>query len=133
MTPSEPIPPKIRAELAADPFMRRCFRSAEGTCLGRIGNPEWEHAHKYAGRRVNERWAIIPCCTFHHRGGGLDKNLNRYATLLRMTEEELDEAKRKYPRENWDQLKKWLTAKYPSFALPSVFPASLGFASPRAA
>ena len=108
------IPPKLRRAIAGDPTMARCFRHGEGNCSGRV---EWEHAHTYAGSQIQERWAIVPCCTFHHRGKGLDKNLNRYASLLRMTEAEMEEATRKYPRTDWQQLNDWLGIKYPTFIL----------------
>lgn len=117
------IPPKIRAQLARDRFMDRCFRHAEGNCSGRV---EWEHAFIYAGKQVQERWAIVPACTFHHRGRGLDKNLNRYAALLRMTDEELEETENKYPRENWRQQKDWLALRYPMFRLPIITNYSYG-------
>ncbi len=110
-----PIPPKIRAELAADPFMKRCFRWQEHECQGRV---EWEHAWIYAGRQVQERWAIIPCCTFHHRGEGLDKNLNRYAAILRMTDDEWARARIDYAKTEWIQQRLWLTKLYPDFRLP---------------
>ena len=108
------IPPDVRTALAADPFMLRCFRWREGACSGRV---EWEHAFIYAGNQIQERWAIIPCCTFHHRGAGLDKNLNRYAALLRMTAEELAAALTAYPRTDWRQQHEWLRGEYPDFAI----------------
>lgn len=113
------IPAKLRAELAADPFMFQCIhrlRPGSTPCDGRI---EWDHVWLYANKQINERWAIIPVCTYHHRHGGLDKNLNRYASILRMTEQELTEAKRKYPRTDWEQMRKWLASNVPDFRIPS--------------
>ena len=110
------IPLKIRNQLAADPFMLKCFRHAEGECDGRI---EWEHAHQYRGRQVQEPWAIVPACTFHHRGAGLIKELNRYAAILRAEEMNVDPGE-KYPRTDWPQVKKYLAGKYPGFRLPIV-------------
>jgi hypothetical protein len=110
---------RLRRELDADPFMHRCIhaylRTEGNPCSGRV---EWEHAHLYAGRQINERWAIVPVCTYHHRGRGLDKNVNKYASLLRMTEEERTTAETKYPRTNWQQLMDWLGLRYPLFRLP---------------
>ena len=109
------IPADVRAELAADPFMFRCFRWRERGCAGRV---EWEHAWIYAGEQMQLRWSIIPCCTFHHRGAGLDKNLNRFCALLRMTPAELAAAEIEYDRVNWRQQISWLTGVYPDFRLP---------------
>lgn len=104
-----PIPQKLRAQLAADPFMARCV-------WGCSGKPEWEHVFVYGGRQVNERWAIIPLCYFHHRGGGLDKRLNELVALLRATPEELS----LYPKKDWDTLLRWRKKEYPWYKLPKI-------------
>jgi hypothetical protein len=51
----------------------------------------------YAGRQVQEKWAIVPLCWHHHLGPGLDKKANRLIALARATEEDLA----KYPRADW--------------------------------
>jgi len=58
-----PIPKEIREQLAADPFMSLCCLADE-TCEGRI---EWDHHLKFAGKRRNEPWGILPLCSSHHR------------------------------------------------------------------
>jgi len=58
-----PIPKKMREELAQDPFMKKCALW-DAECMGRV---EWNHAVTYAGKRLNELWAIIPLCTKHHK------------------------------------------------------------------
>jgi hypothetical protein len=77
-----------------------------------LGAVEWEHAFMYAGKQVNEWWAIVPVCWHHHRGGGLDKEFNRYRALVRMDEEDLREAKKKYPRVDWASERSRLIRKY---------------------
>lgn len=72
-----PIPAKIRQILEIDPFMAQCVQAGPD-CDTRI---EWEHALIFAGRQVQLPWAIIPACTFHHRGPGLDKRLNEFVAL----------------------------------------------------
>lgn len=99
-----PIPLKLRLELAADPYYKVCARF-NAVCEGRI---TWEHSWIYAGKQINEKWAIIPLCHYHHQGGGLDKDKNRYIALLRATAEELA----KYPRRKWDQELNFLKKKY---------------------
>lgn len=111
-----PIPPKIREQIEADLFMACCVYEDDNApnhaCSGRI---EWEHACLYNGKRINEPWAIIPCCTSHNRGNGLVKEYNRYRALLRAVElipEGLDDLAKRYPRHDWKQEFKYLQGKY---------------------
>lgn len=97
-----PIPPKLRAQIVADPFMLRCIHT------GCTEKPEWEHAFIYAGKQVNEAWAIVPVCVYHHRGAGLDKQFNQFVALNRASKDDLA----KYPRTDWEQLLTHLTQKY---------------------
>lgn len=86
-----PIPPKLKKEMLTDPYYKTCARKDEH-CDGRI---TWEHAIIYAGKQLNERWAIIPLCTYHHSvdrhqdGTGLDKEENIRIALNRATDFEL--------------------------------------------
>lgn len=86
------IPDDLRADMASDPYYTRCARSCDGGCDGRI---TWEHAIIYAGQQLNEKWAIIPLCEYHHSigkhmdGGALDKNRNVCIALHRATDAEL--------------------------------------------
>ena len=76
------IPRKIRRQIEADGFMLRCIHEDKGICEGRI---TWEHAILIGGRRVNERWAIVPCCWHHNVGvSGKDKQFNTWVALLRL-------------------------------------------------
>lgn len=99
-----PIPKKLRDEMAADPYYQICARRGID-CSGRI---TWEHAWIYAGKQINEKWAIIPLCWYHHLGPGLDKEINRIISIARATAEDLA----KYPRTNWEQIKKYLSSKF---------------------
>ncbi len=85
-----PIPIKMREELEELPRMHHCERAGTD-CRGRL---TWEHAYTYAGRQINELWAIICLCEYHHLGKGLDKALNRKISLKYASEEDL----KKYPR-----------------------------------
>lgn len=99
-----PIPQKLKNQIALDPYMKQCIYE------GCSDPPEWEHAFIYAGKQINETWAIVPACTYHHRGAGLDKSYNEYCALKRATKSELAE----YPRVNWEQKLKHLSNKYAS-------------------
>lgn len=53
----------MREKLDRDPFMWGCIVSCP-ECSPRI---EWHHALTYAGKRINEPWAILPLCSRHHQ------------------------------------------------------------------
>lgn len=99
-----PIPAKLRKELANDPYYSVCAR-ANAVCEGRI---TWHHPFKYAGRQINEAWAIQPLCHYHHQGKGFDKEKSEYLALQRATMDDL----LKYPKFQWFQLIAYLKQKY---------------------
>lgn len=86
--------------MSNDLYYKHCAR-ANFDCSGRI---TWEHAFIYAGKQINEKWAIIPLCVYHHLGEGLDKHENQRIALRRATEEDLA----KYPKKDWEYEKAWL-------------------------
>lgn len=79
--------------MANDPYYKTCARKGSD-CQGRI---TWEHSWLYAGQQINEKWAIIPLCVYHHLGEGLNKPLNQLIALDRATPEDLA----KYPNKDW--------------------------------
>ena len=85
MSLTSPIPKNIREELSNDIFMSKCCLK-DWMCAGRI---EWHHNLIYAGKRVNERWCILPVCYHHHRlESQFKKELNKIM-VQRATYEEL--------------------------------------------
>lgn len=99
------IPLKIRNEMAKNPYYRFCARSGND-CQGRI---TWEHAFIYRGKQIQEDWAIIPLCVYHHLDNGLNKELNRYLALCRA---DIDDLIKRMPRHNWFQQFNYLSGKY---------------------
>lgn len=87
-----PIPKKMRDQMEKDPFMKVCCFPGCGAIL-----PEWHHVWIYAGRQINEPWAIVPGCTYHHRGKGFKKEVFERISICRATQEDLA----KYPKKNW--------------------------------
>jgi hypothetical protein len=87
----------VRKKINADPFYHVCSRWEDGSCDGRI---TLEHTLIYAGKQIDEVWAIIPLCTYHHAvneyqdGGDLQKDKNIWIALNRATDDEL----RKYSK-----------------------------------
>lgn len=106
------MPLKLRKKLANDPFYDKCSRRGR-ECSGRI---TFEHALYYAGSQIQEEWAIIPLCWYHHLGEGLVKDFNEWVALNRLfsNEEWLKEAKKKYSKAilNWKQRVLFLNKKY---------------------
>ena len=90
------IPPKLLQLILADPYYKQCARArgAGSECAGRI---TFEHAMMYAGSQIQEKWAIIPLCVWHHLEDGLDKSWNIKTAMSRATPED----KKKYPRLRW--------------------------------
>jgi len=103
-----PIPPGLKRQLNDDPFMAVCIYD-NALCEGRV---EWDHVFIWAGRQVNEWFAILPVCYYHHRGGGMDRKYTEYVALSRVDDVQLFEIQKKYPRADWIGLKKRLVKKY---------------------
>jgi len=105
------IPKKLLEEILADDFYQKCIRSHEGTCRGRV---TFEHAIIYAGKQVQEKWAIVPLCEYHHDvlsfqdRGDLKKDYGQWVALNRMTEAD----EKKYPKRNWKKERELLNKKY---------------------
>lgn len=99
-----PIPKKHREIISSDPYFRVCARRNHD-CDGRI---TIEHAWIYGGKQINELWAYVPLCEFHHLRKGLNKEINHYLSIKRASDDDL----KKYPRKNWNQEKAYLYNKY---------------------
>jgi hypothetical protein len=53
----------------------------------------------YAGKQIQERFAILPLCEYHHLGKGLHKKTNEWIAVGRATVED----KKKYDRFPWSK------------------------------
>lgn len=76
----------MREELSDDPFMQKCCLSIYHTCKGRI---QWHHHLKFAGKRVNEKWCILPVCELAHKLEAIYKSELDYVMCKRATFDEL--------------------------------------------
>ncbi len=89
------IPPALREQMAADPFYKICARARllkDHICSGDPLNGkliDWEHALIFAGKQINEVWAIVPICYWAHRGPGLVKEINVWIALNRASDADL--------------------------------------------
>jgi len=101
------IPLKLRKELEELPRMKRCECHSWSIYEGCEGKIEWHHVFIYAGKQINEKWAIVAACKKHHdlvKSSSLIKEFFEIRSLLYADEKSL----KKYPRKNWSQLKKYL-------------------------
>lgn len=110
------IPKQILNQILNDKYYSKCARHKENTCKGRV---TFEHVFIYGGKQIQEVWAIIPLCEFHHNvlsyqdTGDLRKDLNEYIALQRATPEQLA----LYPKRDWSQRKRYLSDKYKDYQL----------------
>lgn len=121
------MPKKMRDAMSGDGEYTRCafvgYEDLVGECGGRVTR---EHAVMYAGRKVQERWAIIPCCAKHHgvdryqdAPGTAPKELRLWVALNRATDEELEAL----PRANLLRKRELMNAQIGAYVSPPV-PAS---------
>lgn len=101
----------IKEHWQANPA-KKCMRSDEGNCQGRLTK---EHAIIYAGKQVQELWAILDICEFHHGvnnfqdRGDLNKEKHVWLALCRATDDELRAISK---ATNYLELRERLNAKY---------------------
>ncbi len=88
-------PERLKKKWRENPA-KRCLRWKEGNCKGRLTK---EHALTYAGRQIQEDFAILDLCEYHHLGDGLDKLWNIRYAMSRATEAD----KLKFPRIKWSK------------------------------
>ena len=98
-----PISAKVKKQLLADIRMKRCAieHLAEDLCEGRT---EFHHVWIYAGRQVDEPWAILGGCSHHHGMVSKSRRVKQafeLVSLERATPADLA----KYPRAEWYRLK----------------------------
>lgn len=113
----------MKKEMLDDPAYHFCMRNMyfnDHVCQGRL---TLEHAFIHGGKQINEKWAIMALCEWGHDvgpwqdAGNLDKEKNQYVCLMRATPEDLE----KYPKTNWEQLRKYLVGKYGLPKIPTTF------------
>lgn len=99
------IPSWLREELTHDKFMRRCILAdSRDQCRGRV---QWHHVWKYAGKQIQEVFAVMPLCTRHHEYEYRFRDIIKRISLSRATPQEL----LKYPKIDWGLEKERLGVK----------------------
>ena len=105
------IPKKLRTQLANSAFMQDCIFKLKDQGHECQGGIDWEHVWIYAGKQIQEAWAILPVCAHMHRGNfgtAFEKSWHEFVSLSRASPSDLA----KYPRINWSQKKKDLQSRY---------------------
>jgi hypothetical protein len=98
----QPIPKKMIAEMLADPEYQKC--AVDNGCGGAL---EFHHALRYAGRQVNEKFAIVRLCYRHHRGPEKSEGMAK-AEAVALSRIAIEVIQGKYPKSDWQQRKKYL-------------------------
>lgn len=108
------IPLELRQELENDPYYRKCCL----TGLSKNIKIDWHHAWLYAGKQINEKWAIMPVWNRKHNfNGDTDSVHNCNETkekvkLMSLLRADLDDLAKRYPKKNWSQELEYLNNKF---------------------
>lgn len=99
---------KLLKQLKDEEFWnKRCIHSHEQ-------GVECEHAIFYAGRQVNERWALVPVAQrFNRNPSGKIKEQSAFYAMNQAKDWGLwEQVKEKYPRRDWERDYELLFNKY---------------------
>lgn len=117
------VPQKLRTKWKKEDLLgikRVCLRSDERNCKGRLTK---EHCITYAGKQLQEEWAILDICAYHHGVdqfqdcGDLNKEKHVWIALNRAPEGRLVELSKS---EDKVALKQRLDAKYGVYSGPII-------------
>lgn len=111
-----PIPQKLKDEIAADPFYKRCCISGRPATSTKI---DWHHNLIFAGRQVNEKWCILPLAKEVHDNIARYKEKCDWIMLNRATDDDLI---RYSKAENLMRKRDILNRKYGAFAYKTPKP-----------
>ena len=94
--------------MSEDPFYEKCVYTGTKQKFGEK-RVSWEHCWNYAGKQIQEKWAIVPLrLDLNVNMTGEVKDYCRWVSLNRATDEELA----KYPKKDWKTIKHYLNKKY---------------------
>lgn len=104
------IPARLKKQFQGDKFYNKCCYT------GCSRPPQFHHVFQYAGKSIQEDWAILPACKFHHDQATPHKNqykqeVREYFEIISLEKMPI-EAMGKYPKNSWSQLAFYLNKKY---------------------
>src|SRR3990167_5022633 len=85
------IPKKLKEEMAADPFYQRCCITG---ALAKNTKVDWHHNFIYAGKQLQEKWAILPLREDIHKDIVKHKEKCDWIMLNRATDKQLEKYSR---------------------------------------
>lgn len=89
--------------MTSDIFYKRCaLLNAE--CSGVV---QFHHVWIYAGRQINEKWAIVPACEHHHELVKKDRRIKEAFEFISLCRTKPGELK-KYPKKDWQRIYDYL-------------------------
>ena len=97
MSLTSPIPPALREEMSQDPYYSKCCLTGVSNVQEKI---EWHHNLTFKGKRVNEKFCILPLAKSVH--DKLPKEKCDWIMWNRATDEEIS----RYSKAENYQLKK---------------------------
>ena len=80
------IPPKLRAEMAEDPYYKKCCITGKLSINTKI---EWRHNLIFGGKQVQEKWCILPLAEDIHRDIVKYKEKCDWIMINRATDDDL--------------------------------------------
>lgn len=102
------IPKRINNMLDRMPRMRECplvnMQQEFGQCEGRL---ERHHVWIYAGRDIQEAWAILSPCQKHHAMVKTDRRVKEELEI-RSLELAMSYELARYPKKDWEQIRTYL-------------------------
>lgn len=104
-----PIPKKMRDEIEKSGRNKFCALRGRGygLCSAYI---QWHHIWIYAGSQINEPWAILGACEYHHRMVEKDPMIKETFEKISLTKAS-DKDLEKYPKKDWKSLQRKLLKK----------------------
>lgn len=108
------MPVSLRNEVAKRKYAGVCLRNLLFNDHVCEANPvtgrliEWEHSFIYGSHQINEVWAIVFTCWGAHEGPSKNKEILQWIAINQATDADFA----KYPRKDWQQMKRYLNEKY---------------------
>jgi hypothetical protein len=100
------IPKKLRDEMEADPFYTKCCITGVPAGIAKI---DWHHNLIFAGKQVQEKFAILPLTKEVHDNIVKYKERCNWIMVNKMSEAELDKYSKVF---NWRREKERLNKIY---------------------
>ncbi len=107
------IPLKIKNQISNDPFYETCIHERYRGLKKPNERITMEHAWIYAGRQIQDAWAIVPCKESFNIGvTGDNKDFNRFISLMRA---DIEKVVGKYPKKDWRGERRRLMGKFKKY------------------